>query len=478
LKQAELDYYLRDLGSTECLVHPDLTNQWRWPGHVKLVPIPALKPDDQGADNCDLQLQLDQPSLIIYTSGTTGQPKGVVHTHRSVLAQINSLSEAWRWLAVDRIPACLPMYHIHGVVNVFLCALANGALIKYSYPFDARRFWDELKTNDLTLFMGVPTMYRKLLDSWTELPEHRQRELRNWLNGPDGIRMWVSGSAAMPASLMKTFEKIVFGHMDEIQADESNGQFVTVDHQAHKKTRILERYGMTETGMVLSNPYDGPKIPSTVGRPLPGVDAKLMMTPDMMNAHAAKVGVRIYDAKKDSYADEYWGEVGNHTGIAGELLVRGDTVFNRYWNRRHITKESFVEIHGNLWFRTGDIAKRIQLSNSTGSVYKILGRASADIIKSGGYKLSALEIERVLFECDFIRDVSVVGLPDDKWGEIVCAVAVLKTETTEASLREWSKERMVSYKVPRRFLITREIPKNAMGKVNKKDLRQWIMKQL
>lgn len=221
----------------------------------------------------------------------------------------------------------------------------------------------------------------------------------------------VSGSAALPASVHEKWTSLT-------------GQ------------ALLERYGMTEIGMALSNPYHGARKSGMVGIPLPGVDVRLK-------------------SEAGSIVDQEW----EH----GEIQVRGPCVFHEYWDRPEITAESFDE----GWFRTGDIAVVEE------GYYRILGRQSVDIIKSGGYKLSALEIESKLREHDSIQECAVVGIPDDTWGEAVAAAVVLKDgETLELQpLRDWCQTQMSSYKIPKRLLLLDQLPRNAMGKVTKSGVK-------
>jgi malonyl-CoA/methylmalonyl-CoA synthetase len=220
----------------------------------------------------------------------------------------------------------------------------------------------------------------------------------------------VCGSAALPVSVLETWQT-VSGH------------------------RLLERYGMTEIAMALSNPYDGERKPGYVGLPLPGVH------------------VRLCDDENNIV-----------NGEPGEIQVKGDNVFKEYWQRPEETAASFTT---DGWFRTGDVAEV-----DADGYYKILGRKSQDIIKSGGYKVSALEIEELLRQHPQVKDASVVGLPDDEWGEIIAAALVTVDAIDEGALSIWLRERLSKYKVPRRLLMVSDFPRNAMGKVVKNDLKK------
>lgn len=352
----------------------------------------------------------DRRAMILYTSGTTGKPKGVVTTHRTIQAQVESLIEAWEWTADDHILNVLPLHHIHGIVNVLTCALRSGAKCEFMPRFDADNVWRCFGRGDLTLFMAVPTVYAKLIDAWQTAAPGEQTRMTD---GCRSMRLMVSGSAALPVSMLETWQAIT-GHV------------------------LLERYGMTEIGMALSNSYRGDRIAGSVGRPLP-------------NVHARRV-----DNDGRLAAD----------GEPSEIQVHGPSVFHEYWQRPDATAESFVE----GWFRTGDIA----VVND--GVYKILGRSSVDIIKTGGYKVSALEIEEVLREHDAIRECAVVGSEDPTWGECVSACIVLDGETTLtlADLRKWARERLATYKIPRQILIATDLPRNAMGKVQKPEITKMF----
>ncbi|WP_395740390.1 acyl-CoA synthetase [Prosthecobacter sp.] len=350
----------------------------------------------------------ERRAMILYTSGTTSKPKGVVTTHANIQAQIESLVEAWEWSASDRIPLFLPMHHIHGIINVTSCALWSGALIEPFPRFDLSAILDRVRSDAFTLFMAVPTIYVKLIQALESADEKDRAAI---VAGFARLRLMVSGSAALPASVHEQWTALT-------------GQ------------KLLERYGMTEIGMAISNPYHGERRPGAVGKALPGVEVRLK----------AESGAII------TGEDE-----------PGEIQVRGPGVFRVYWNRPEASAETFDE----TWFRTGDMAVLER------GYYRIMGRLSVDIIKSGGYKLSALEIEAALLEHPLIAECAVIGLPDDVWGEAVTAVLVLKENATLdlPTLRDWCKGRLSVYKVPQRLLVVTELPRNAMGKVTKPAVR-------
>jgi malonyl-CoA/methylmalonyl-CoA synthetase len=349
------------------------------------------------------ELDITRRALILYTSGTTGKPKGVVTTHHNIQAQVTSLITAWEWTSDDRILHVLPLHHIHGIVNILTCALWAGAECQMVSKFDAETVWRRICDGDLTLFMAVPTIYVKLIAAWETASSDRQKSMSE---GCAKMRLMVSGSAALPVQVLEKWQTI-------------SGHF------------LLERYGMTEIGMALSNPLHGQRLSGYVGEPLPQVE------------------VRLVDENAELVP----------AGTPGEIQVKGPGVFLEYWQNPQATAKAFQD----GWFRTGDIAV---VDNGN---YRILGRMSVDIIKTGGYKVSALEIEEMLRSHPDIQECAVVGVADLEWGERVCAALVLQGSQplTLESFRNWAKERLAVYKVPTQILIVEELPRNAMGKVTK-----------
>jgi malonyl-CoA/methylmalonyl-CoA synthetase len=345
----------------------------------------------------------ERRAMILYTSGTTNRPKGVVTTHANITAQITSLIEAWEWSADDRILLCLPLHHVHGIVNVVSCALWSGATCEMLPRFEANAVWERIAGGSLTLFMAVPTVYVKLIAAWDAAPPKRRATLSQ---ACAKLRLMVSGSAALPVSTLERWKEIS-GHT------------------------LLERYGMTEIGMALSNPLRGKRVPGSVGTPLPSVGVQLV------------------------------GENGQPVapGTPGEIEVRGPSVFAEYWGKPEATRDAFRD----GWFRTGDTAV---IENG---VYRILGRTNIDILKTGGHKVSALEIEEALREHPAVAECAVVGVPDLEWGERVAAAVVLKDGDALdlPSLRAWAKEFLAAHKLPSRLLVLDALPHNAMGKVTK-----------
>ena len=348
-----------------------------------------------------------EDALLLYTSGTTGRPKGVVWRHSAIQAQAEIMSTAWEWQADDRALLVLPLHHVHGLINVTTTALWNGAIVEMHSGFDTAEVWGRLGSGAPTVFMAVPTIYRRLLDLWDSFGAAQQDALRATLGG---MRLMVSGSAALPVGTLEAW-RAVSGHV------------------------LLERYGMTEIGMALSNSYRGERIPGAVGRPLPTVEARVVDDTDT--------------------------EV--HEGVAGLLQVRGPSVFRRYWQRPEETAASFAD----GWFRTGD---SVVVSEG---IYRILGRESVDIIKTGGEKVSALEIEDVLRGYPGLADCAVVGLPDPDWGERVGAAVIMAgPPPTLQELLEFCRDRLAPEKLPRTLRVVDKLPRNALGKVLKPQVKE------
>jgi malonyl-CoA/methylmalonyl-CoA synthetase len=342
-------------------------------------------------------------AMIVYTSGTTGRPKGAVSTHANIGAQIASLVSAWGWSPHDRLLLVLPLHHVHGIINGLGSALAVHATCEMHAGFDAEAVWARLASAEITVFTAVPTIYNRLIASWdAAAPDVQQARSA----GARRLRLMMSGSAALPVQTLERWRAIT-GHT------------------------LLERYGMTEIGMALSNPLAGGRRPGHVGVPLPGVE------------------VRLVDDTGALVAD----------GTPGELEVRGPAVFREYWERPEETKAAFRD----GWFRTGDVAVV-----EDGS-YRLLGRTSVDIIKTGGYKVSALEIEEVLRTHPAIAECAVVGVHDADWGERVSAAVELRDGAGLSldELQQWARPILAPYKIPRALATVTALPRNAMGKVVK-----------
>jgi malonyl-CoA/methylmalonyl-CoA synthetase len=399
---AELEYCLEDTQASAVIFDAD-NQQWlaraKATSEARVLVFERVPESSPGAMP---SVSNSRRAMILYTSGTTSRPKGVVTTHANIAAQISSLVEAWEWTAQDRILLCLPLHHVHGIINVLACALWSGAACEMLSRFDAEAVWQRIAGGELTLFMAVPTIYVKLIASWEKAPNHRAA----WSDGARKLRLMVSGSAALPVSTLERWREIT-GHT------------------------LLERYGMTEIGMALSNSYRGARVPGGVGLPLPGVAVRLV--------------------------DEGGDEV--RFGTPGELEVQGASAFHEYWDKPEATRAAFRD----GWFRTGDTAV---IENG---VYRILGRSNVDILKTGGHKVSALEIEEALRQHPAIAECAVVGVPDEEWGERVAAAIVLRdgNSLTLDELRTWAKDRLAVHKIPSRLAVVERLPRNAMGKVRK-----------
>jgi malonyl-CoA/methylmalonyl-CoA synthetase len=407
---AELAYVLDDADPEVVVAHPSLLERVAAVAaerRLTVLQTPALVRD--GAVGSLPDLAGARRAMMLYTSGTTGRPKGVVTTHANNEAQVRSLVEAWGWTPSDHILLTLPLHHVHGIVNVLTCALWSGAVCQILPRFEPAETWERIARGDLTLYMAVPTLYGRLIGAW-EAADAATRA--RWSEGARGLRLMVSGSAALPVPTLERWEEIT-------------GQ------------RLLERYGMTEIGMGISNPLHGERRAGHVGHALPGVEVRLV----------AEAGAPVAP------------------GESGLIEVRGPGVFGEYWRRPEATGEAFTS---DGWFRTGD---RAVLADG---YYRILGRESVDILKTGGEKVSALEIEDELRSHPAVVDCAVVGVPDPDWGERVCAAVVARSGSTPSGeeLRSFLKGRLAPYKVPKAVLVVPDLPRNAMGKVTKPAVKE------
>ena len=353
----------------------------------------------------------ERRAMMLFTSGTTNKPKGVVSTHKTICAQITTLITAWEWSEKDVIPLFLPLHHIHGIINILSCGLWAGATVHLFSRFDIPEISKQITHGTYNVFMAVPTIYVKLIQYFETIEKD---EVEKICAGFSAMRLNISGSAACPVKLFEQWKELT-------------GQI------------LLERYGMTEIGMGISNPYNGERRAGAVGQPLPGVLCQL------------------FDENDNAVERE---------SEPGEIRIKGDNVFLEYWENEEATKSSFKD----GWFCTGDVAVVEQ------GYYRIMGRSSVDIIKSGGYKLSALEIEGVLLTHDSISEVAVIGVEDDIWGEAVTAFVALKEGTALEfdSLKSWCEGRMSSYKIPKHLKLVDALPRNAMGKVTKPSLKELL----
>ena len=342
----------------------------------------------------------DSPALLVYTSGTTGRSKGAILSHNNFLANTANLIASWRITSTDRYLAVLPLFHVHGLGNGLMTWLASGCRMRLVERFDIRRAAELFAEFSPTLFFGVPTVYVRLL----ELPPETAAAIGKHM------RLFVSGSAPLPSTVFDAFRGR-FGHT------------------------ILERYGMSETLMNLSNPYTGERRPGSVGLPLPGVSTRIV-TPELADVEAGQIG---------------------------ELLVRGPNVFSGYWGRPDATAAAFVD----GWFRTGDLAER-----TADGYYTLRGRRT-DLIISGGFNIYPREIEELLSTAPGIREAVVVGVPDERRGELPVAYIVADGTVDKPALEQLCRRSLASFKVPRAFIRIDALPRTALGKVQKHLLPPW-----
>ena len=340
-------------------------------------------------------------AVIIYTSGTTGRPKGAEITHGNLISNLEALHSAWGWQADDVLLHALPIFHVHGLFVALHGALYAGATTKMMREFNAQKTIELLSNGQCTVFMAVPTIHKRLLDA----PDASQFDLSQ-------VRLITSGSDRLPDDIFTDFQK-TFGYT------------------------LLERYGMTETGMNCSNPLNGERRIGSVGHPLPGVEVRIVHS---------ETGKVLSD------------------GEIGDVQLRGPNVFKGYWKQPDKTSTSFS---ADGWFKTGDLGFRERDGYIT-----LCGR-SKDLIISGGLNIYPPEVERVLAEHPAVNACAVIGCPDSEWGEKVTAVVVLhKGESiTSDELIHFCREKLASYKSPKSIIFRNDLPRNAMGKLQKAQLR-------
>lgn len=364
-------------------------------------PAPIWNPFDLTREAADFRnerppvtLDGDAPAGIIYTSGTTGVSKGAILTHNNMAANALNLITCWQITATDRLLLTLPLFHVHGLGNGLHSWLISGCRMRLLERFEHQKAASEFLDFRPTLFFGVPAMYVRLLD----IPAEQAREIGGF------IRLFVSGSAPLPAQVFEEFRER-FGHAP------------------------LERYGMSETLMNISNPYIGERRPGSVGLPLPGVS------------------VRLLNPEGEPVAE----------GEVGEVHLKGPNIFAGYWRREDATRAAFAD----GYFRTGDLATR-----SHDGYYTLCGRKS-DLIISGGFNIYPREIEEFLQEQDGISEAAVAAAPDRVRGEVPVAYIVTTRQINLHQLEALCREKLASFKVPRSFLVVDKLPRNALGKIQK-----------
>ena len=339
----------------------------------------------------------DDLAALLYTSGTTGRSKGAMLSHKNLLSNAQSLTKLWQITDADRLIHALPIFHTHGLFVAMNTSLLSGARIRLMAAFNVDVIADEIPTS--TILMGVPTFYTRLLND--------PRLTRDLVSN---MRLFVSGSAPLLAETHTAFE----------------------DRTGH---RILERYGMTETNMITSNPFDGDRIAGSVGFALPGTEVEITNEGTPLNA-----------------------------GEVGMIEVRGDNVFQGYWNMPEKTAE---ELRGNGFFITGDLG----VKDASGRI-SIVGRQK-DLIISGGYNIYPKEIEDVINDMDGVLESAVFGIPHADFGESVLAAVVLgNTNLTDDEIAKVIEPQLARFKHPRRYIVMDELPRNTMGKVQKNLLRE------
>ena len=358
----------------------------------------------QGAQQCSVRFNTAATNAadlaaLVYSSGTTGRPKGIMLSHGNLVENISVLVDYWGFGEDDCLLHALPIFHVHGLFVAIGCVLMSGGSLRWLHEFDVKTVMQNLPYS--TVMMGVPTYYTRLLVERDFNAQHCVR-----------TRLFVSGSAPLLADTFVEFEQRT-GH------------------------RILERYGMTETGMNTSNPLRGERRAGTVGFPLPGVEVRI-----------CGANNKILEGK----------------GVGG-LQVRGSNVFSGYWNMPKKTAEDFTS---DGFFITGD-----QACMDEEGYISIVGR-SKDMVISGGLNVYPKEIELLIDELSGVKESAVIGLPDTDFGEVVVAVVVLVNDAilSGEQVRGALKARVANFKVPKRVFFVDELPRNAMGKVQKETMRK------
>ncbi|MGH8629268.1 MAG: malonate--CoA ligase [Burkholderiales bacterium] len=405
----ELEHFLRDAAPALAVCSPQSEASWRNLAAATCNARVFTLGDDGTGSFAELAASADtrfesaeaegDVAALIYTSGTTGRSKGAMITHRNLVCNARALVSTWGFSPQDVLLHTLPIFHVHGLFVANHCALASGARLLWRRRFEPQAAMRDLP--DATVFMGVPTYYTRLLAR----PAFGREHCRN-------VRLFVSGSAPLLADTYREFES-------------RTGQ------------RILERYGMSEAGMITSNPLHGLRRPGTVGLPLPGVS------------------VRVADERDKPLPP----------GEVGAIQVKGENVFKGYWRMPEKTGEEFT---ADGWFRTGDLG-----AFDADGYLSIVGRAQ-DLIISGGYNVYPKEVELALDQLPGVQESAVIGVPHADFGEAVTAIVVATKDAalTEAAILAALRPQLANYKLPKRVHIVEELPRNAMGKVQKNLLRE------
>ncbi|MBY0506319.1 MAG: AMP-binding protein [Bryobacteraceae bacterium] len=393
-RDREIAHILRDAEPAAVITCRDLLPHFTTTLPVWLVEEMSAKAIAEPTTRLCQVIDADTPAAIVYTSGTTGVAKGAILTQHNFVVNAINLVTTWQFTAQDRLLLALPLFHVHGLGNGIHCWLLSGCRLRLEERFvhDQAASW--MQAFRPTVFFGVPTMYHRLL----EWPESTARQVGA------RARLFVSGSAPLPVAVLEDFRRL-YGHT------------------------ILERYGMSETLMNLSNPYAGERRPGSVGLPLPGVRVR-NLSPD---------GDPVPD------------------GETGELHLQGPNLFAGYWRRPEATQAAYRD----GWFRTGDLAVR-----SPDGYYTLQGRRS-DLIISGGFKIYPREIEEFLAEQPGVREVAVTAAPDPRRGEVPLAYIVPEGAFDAQALEAACRANLASFKIPRAFISVESLPRTALGKIQK-----------
>jgi len=389
-KEREIDHIVKDAEPKLLIANGDVSGGfdcWQLGDLISEV-------KDQSGDDVTVRTTGDSAAAIIYTSGTTGTSKGAILTHNNFIANGINLVTCWQITEHDRLLLPLPLFHVHALGNGLHTWLMSGCMIRLLVKFEHQKAAESFLSFKPTLFFGVPTVYIRLLDQTNDIAQ----------SIGSFIRLFVCGSAPLPANILEALNE-KYGHV------------------------ILERYGMTETLMNISNPYTGERRAGTVGFPLPGISGKII--------------------KHD----------GSVAGIdeEGEVYIKGPNVFAGYWKREQATADAFVD----GYFKTGDMAVV-----SEDGYFTLRGRIS-DLIISGGFNIYPREIEEFLAEQEGISEAAVVGIPHNTRGEVPIAYIVTTEKYNAAEIEEKCKRTFASFKIPRSYTVVDKLPRTALGKVQK-----------